>query len=68
MFIVEEKILGNYYLDPFQVVGTEGMFGVLYYLLILPIMQNVRCGGPDSHGLGVLCNYNYLENSSFAFW
>ena len=39
MFIVEEKLLSKYYLDPFKVVGTEGMWGVLYYLCILPIMQ-----------------------------
>lgn len=35
-FIVEEILLGGYYLNPFKVVGTEGMFGLLYYLCILP--------------------------------
>lgn len=38
MFIVEEKLLGSYYLDPFLVVGTEGMWGVTYYFILLPIM------------------------------
>ena len=66
-FITEEKILGNYYLDPFQVVGTEGMWGLTYYIMLLPVMQNIHCGGPDAHGLGTLCNYNYLENSAYAF-
>ena len=28
----------------------------------------MHCVGPDSKGLGVLCNYNYLENSAFAFY
>ena len=37
MFIVEEKFLGDYVLEPFYVVGTEGMFGVAYYMVLLPI-------------------------------
>ena len=41
MFIVEEKILGDYYLEPFQIVGTEGMWGLAYYILLLPMMQVV---------------------------
>ena len=64
MFIVEEKLLSQYYLDPFKVVGTEGMWGVLYYLCILPIMQVIQCGGDQ--GLEKLCNFGYLENTSYA--
>ena len=60
MFIVEEKILGGYYLDPFQIVGTEGMWGLCYYLALLPIMQLIKCNS-------ALCNFNYFENSSYAF-
>ena len=37
-FIVEEKILGGYYLDPFRAVGTEGMWGLCYYMALLPAM------------------------------
>ena len=37
-FIVEEYFLSDYYLDPMKVVGSEGMFGLLYYLCVLPIM------------------------------
>lgn len=65
MFIVEETLLSKYYLDPFKIVGTEGMWGVLYYLFALPIMQSIKCTG-DS-GLNKLCNFGYLENSSYAF-
>lgn len=60
LFIVEEKLLGDYYLDPLKVVGTEGMWGCAYFLVALPIMQAVMCSG-------ALCNFNYLENSSYAF-
>lgn len=41
------------------------MWGVLYYLIALPIMQTIKCGG--STGLAQLCNFGYLENSSYAF-
>lgn len=65
MFIVEEKLLSSYYLDPFKIVGTEGMWGVLYYLIALPIMQSIKCSGTT--GIQSLCNFGYLENSSYAF-
>lgn len=45
MFIVEEYFIGDYYLDPMKVVGTEGMWGLSYYLLLLPIMQAIHCTG-----------------------
>ena len=60
LFIVEEYFLGDYYLDPLKVVGTEGMWGVLYWLIALPIMQSIKCDFS-------LCNFDYFENSSYAF-
>lgn len=75
MFIVEEKLLSDYYLDPFVVVGHEGMWGLMFYLFVLPIMQCVHCGvmwaDLNNKQYGVLagmCNYNYLENSAYAFY
>jgi len=59
-FITEEKLLCNYYLDPMLVVGTEGMWGLLYYLFLLPIFQKIQCSSS-------LCNFGYLEDSAFAF-
>jgi len=38
MFIIEEKILGDYYLEPFYIVGTEGLWGCAYYIVLLPVM------------------------------
>ncbi len=42
------------------VVGTEGMWGLLYYLILLPIFQKIQCTNS-------LCNFGYLEDSAFAF-
>jgi len=39
MFIVEEKLLGNYYLNPLKVVGWEGIWGVSIYTVLLFIFQ-----------------------------
>ena len=61
LFVVEEYFLGDYYLDPFKVVGLEGMWGLMYFLICLPIFQAIECDF-------VLCNLGYLENSSYAFY
>ncbi len=37
LFISEEKILSDYYLDPLMVVGFEGMWGLIYWAILLPI-------------------------------
>ena len=36
-FVVEEKLLGGYYLNPLYVVGLEGLWGCTIYAIILPI-------------------------------
>lgn len=66
MFIVEEKLLGDYCLDPFVVVGTEGMWGLVYYFFLLTPMQILTCGYGGGT-LGGMCNFGYLENSAYAF-
>ena len=60
MYIVEEYFIAGYHIDPLKVVGTEGMWGTLYSIVALTIMQAVHCSGP-------LCNYGYAENSAYAF-
>ena len=37
LFISEEVFLSGYYLDPFLVVGLEGMWGSLIFAILLPI-------------------------------
>jgi len=43
-----------------MVVGTEGAWGMLYWAILLPIFQQVRCDG-------LLCHNGYLENTRLAF-
>lgn len=61
MFIVEEKLLGDYYLDPLKVVGFEGVWGLLIWAILLPIFNNIPC---DVNGL---CNNGVLEDTLVAF-
>ena len=60
-FIAEEKILGDAYVDPILVVGLEGTWGFLYYLILLPIFQQVPCDNPN------LCVPPNIEDSMQAF-
>lgn len=41
-FVTEEKLLGDYELDPLYVVGCEGMWGMLYWAIMLPIFQHIN--------------------------
>jgi hypothetical protein len=42
-FVFEQKLLTKYHLDPLEVVGYEGLFGLCGYLVLLPIISYVQC-------------------------
>ena len=61
-YIVEEKFMGDFdSLDPFFMAGVEGLFGILMWLVILPILNLIPCSDKD------LCSFGYVENSLQAF-
>lgn len=37
LYVVEEKLLSSYQLDPLKVVGLEGLWGTIMWLCLLPI-------------------------------
>jgi len=37
LYVVEEKLLGSYELDPLKVVGLEGLWGLIMWCILLPI-------------------------------
>lgn len=47
MFIVEEKLLGNYYLEPLYIVGWEGIWGACFYVAFLFIAQFIKVNGGE---------------------
>ena len=60
LYVVEEKLLGSYYLDPLKVVGLEGFWGLIMWAILLPIFQQIPCHNED------LCPYGVLEDTSRA--
>ena len=34
-YVIEEKLLGSYYLHPMKIVGWEGIFGTIFFSVIL---------------------------------
>jgi drug/metabolite transporter (DMT)-like permease len=65
-FVIEEKLVTKYYVHPLQMVGWEGIWGSLYYSVILIVFYFIECD-PDNtfcyHGGGE----HRLENAPFAF-
>lgn len=59
-YIVEEKLLGSYYLSPLKAVGWEGITGVVLFVIILPILQFIPCESE-------ICNNGRVENTKAAF-
>ena len=73
-YVVEEKIVRSYIVDSFQMVGFEGMWGSILYIVILIIFQNIKCKNQDL--IENICAYRkdkkdknvvYLEDTIFAF-
>jgi len=42
-FIVEELLLNKYTINPLKVVGLEGMWGSIFYTVILIVLQQIHC-------------------------
>lgn len=67
-FIYQEKILLSYKCHPMQLVAWEGTWGILIFVILLPIFQFIPC---NFEGMDKVCSGNaegkfYLENTSFA--
>ena len=53
--------MGDYVLDPLKVVGLEGMWGIVYWAILLPIFQTINCTSPE------LCPYGKLSYTTMAW-
>ena len=51
IFVSEEKIFSIYHLEPLQVVGLEGMWGVGICLMFIPILNFVKIGVNSQMGI-----------------
>ena len=55
-FAVEEKIMKSHNLDPFYVIGMEGVFGTLMGVIIIVIFNFITCEGQ-------LCPHGFLASA-----
>lgn len=67
-FIYQEKILNKYKCHPMQLVAWEGTWGVIAFLILLPIFEFIPCGASFES----ICSINgkgqlYLESTIFGF-
>jgi len=58
--ITEEKLFHNYYLHPLRVVGWEGLWGTLIYIILLLILQFIPCQNDD------ICPHGTVEDTPQA--
>jgi hypothetical protein len=61
-YTVEEKFLGDCdQLTPEELIGWEGFWSILFWMICLPILQQIPCSNPD------VCARDYVENTLLAF-
>lgn len=73
-FIVEENFMKKYDCDPLKVVGWEGVWGALFYIIVLIVAQNIECSPPlnkEANFATLVCFRNgdgvyLLEDTLFA--
>ena len=66
-FVFEQKLLTKYHLEPLQVVGYEGLFGLCFYILVLPIISFIPCTFGESACVFSHEALPYLEKPSTYF-
>lgn len=71
-YVIQEKFLNSYSVNPFQLVGFEGFWGSLVYIILLIIFQNISClnwGETLQKSICIKNEYNEwkIEDTLFAF-
>ena len=62
VFVVEEKFFGDVKVPALQAVGIEGLCGLTYFCILLPIFYGIPCYDED------LCSGDgHVEDFTFAF-
>mmetsp|Transcript_20102 Transcript_20102/g.37344 ORF Transcript_20102/g.37344 Transcript_20102/m.37344 type:complete len:401 (+) Transcript_20102:3181-4383(+) len=61
VFVSEEKFLGDMDIHPLQAVGIEGVAGICYYIVLLPIFYAIPCNADG------VCSGGHVEDTPAAF-
>lgn len=70
-YVFQEKFIKHYDVHPFQLVGFEGLWGVLMYTILLSIFQFVSCDSWSKSLREGICSVNddkkyHIEDTKFA--
>ena len=72
VYVIQEKFITKYDIHPFQLVGFEGLWGVIMYTILIVIFQFISCKSWSKSLKDGICskdnkdNY-HIEDSLFAF-
>ena len=71
-YVFQEKFIKHYDVHPFQLVGFEGLWGVLMYTILLVIFQFVSCDSWTKTLREGICSVDdkenyHIEDTKFAF-
>lgn len=72
VYVIQEKFIKKYEIHPFQLVGFEGLWGVIMYTVLLIIFQFISCNEWSKSLKEGICSKNddedfHIEDSLFAF-
>jgi hypothetical protein len=62
MYVSEESLLNKYYLEPFELVGWEGFWGTILYVIAIPILNIIPCPYNPVGYEKDLCAGEYIED------
>ena len=68
-YTIQEKFIKKYIIHPSQLVGFEGLWGIIMYIILLIAFQNISCDNWKSELREGICfyyreNITYIENSN----
>ena len=73
-YVLQEKFIKHYDVNPFQLVGFEGLSGITIYTVLLIIFQNISCNNWNEDLKKGICFGSdnpkrdwYIEDTLFAF-
>ena len=63
----EQKLFNNYHIEPIQMVGIEGVFGIIYCLIFIPILTFIPCPFQDSSCVFNTAGAKFMERPEMFF-
>jgi drug/metabolite transporter (DMT)-like permease len=61
-WVIEEKFFGDIVVPPLQAVGIEGLSGLIYFAILLPIFYYIPC-----YNTNMCAGSGHVENVPYAF-